>query len=188
MNQTLLRKSKTLPQTYTVQHKEQMKEKLLETLELKWKLGKREILVGIRIDNNDESLETWIKQELLPALDSSHIRTIVIGENNSKTKYKHVHFVPAKYSKNVMEGCDLFVWPDSDEEASVMHYGTLCITKESHTVDNYNPQHETGNGFVCPLQNPWMLFACVVGAQVHYSFPYDWKHICQNAMDRSYKG
>ncbi len=183
---TLFRKSKTLPQTYSIQHKEQIKEKLLSELSgHSWKKS-REITLGIRISEQEESLESWIKQELIPALDGAGIRTFVIGENTFKSKFKHITFVPEERTKDVWTACDLFIWPKKSDLSEIMHHGTVCVTQDT-SIENYDPQHETGNGFVCPVKNAWSLFAEIIRAQVNYSFPYDWKQISQSAMDWSYK-
>ena len=49
-------------------------------------------------------------------------------------------------------------------------------------IENYNPNLESGNGFLFEEKNTWSLFAALVRASEHYRFPYDWKTICQNAL------
>lgn len=49
-------------------------------------------------------------------------------------------------------------------------------------VKNYDPNHETGNGFLFDATSPWMMFAALVRACETYKFPFDWKHIVRAGL------
>jgi len=59
--------------------------------------------------------------------------------------------------------------------------GVVTITsKFNETIEDYNPNTESGNAFVFENANEWEVFAAVVRATETYKFPYDWKFIVRS--------
>lgn len=183
----LLQSSRLLPQTYTTQKKEQAKEALQKVTGLSFPSSGRTFLVALELEKEDTP-ERLIKEELLFALEGTKIHTVVIGENPHSHSFKYINFVEKEKKDTIEKAADLFIWPREERELKIMHYGTVCLSRSNENVNPYNSQKETGDGFICDETSHYALFAEIVRAEESYKFTYDWKHICQNAMDKSYDG
>ena len=183
---TFLKTSRILPQTYSTQTKEQNKAVFIKNKGLPIPTSKRSMLLALSLNPKEDTPENLMKEELLLALEANKMYTIVIGENPHPTHFKYVFFVDPLYTREVQQIADLYIWPEREKEPSIMHHGTVCISQYNDYVDQYDPQKEIGCGFVSRLSSHWTLFADIIRAEESYKFIYDWKHICQNAMDRSY--
>ena len=64
-------------------------------------------------------------------------------------------------------------------------YAALPIAPKSfsHLIDDYNPNQESGTGFLFPEKNAWSAFAAIVRALENYRFPYDFKTIQKSAIE-----
>ncbi len=51
---------------------------------------------------------------------------------------------------------------------------------KSPFLQDYDPNHETGNAFTFESYNLWEIFRGIVRAIEVFRFPYDWKHILSN--------
>lgn len=182
---SLLKTSITLPQTYKTQTKEQNKQNFVKKHKLEIPTSKRCMLVSFHIDKS-ESPKNVIKEELILALEAAKIYTIVVGENPHTQPLSYVYFIDEKWGKDVQKIVDLLIWPVKDQEYYAMHHGTICVSSSKDNIQPYNAHKENGDGFYCKVENHWSLFAQIIRAEETFKFAYDWKHICQNAMDRSY--
>ena len=180
-----LKKSRILPQTYSTQTQEQNKESFMKKLKIDFPTSKRGLLLGLELSAVD-SPDNMIKEETLLALEANRIYTLVIGQNPHPNSFKYVYFLDPKYKSDIEKIVDLFIWPEEDRELSKMHYGTVSISKSNKNIEAYDAHKEEGNGFISKLNSHWRLFADIIRAEEAYKFVYDWKHLCQNAMDRSY--
>lgn len=69
----------------------------------------------------------------------------------------------------------------NDVEEMMMH-GAVPISGERSEMIDYNPNRETGNGFIFKKNDVWGIFAALVRAVETFKFPYDWKHIMRAGM------
>jgi starch synthase len=73
------------------------------------------------------------------------------------------------------------VFPFSDVE-EIMLNGVIPISMNRPGIKDYNPNKETGNGFVYKKEDSWSIFAALVRAVETFKFPYDWKHIVRQGI------
>lgn len=68
---------------------------------------------------------------------------------------------------------------------SALSYAALPIAPADmrHIVEDYNPNQESGNGFLYREQNVWLAFAAIVRALENFRFPYDFKNIQKSAIE-----
>ncbi|QQR84062.1 hypothetical protein IPJ72_02615 [Candidatus Peregrinibacteria bacterium] len=91
--------------------------------------------------------------------------------------------------RRMLAASDMALIPSDNEEArqavmSAQNFGVVPISLEENSVMDYNPIEETGDGFICNGKSSWNLFATVVRALETFRFPYDWKGIQVNAMEK----
>ena len=71
-----------------------------------------------------------------------------------------------------------------------MRYGSIpivhCTGGLADTVQEFDPAHDTGNGFSFPRYDPFHLFAAVMRALEVYQFPPVWHGLMQRAMRADY--
>ena len=71
-----------------------------------------------------------------------------------------------------------------------MRYGSIpivhCTGGLADTVQEFDPAHDTGNGFSFPRYDPFHLFAAVMRALEVYQFPQVWQGLMQRAMLADY--
>ena len=183
----ILQQSKNLPQIYKSQTKEQWKSTFIEKNKLSIPTSKRSLLLIIDLSETEDSVEKLVKEELILALEATKINTIAIGENPHAKEYKYIHWVEKEEKKSAIQAADLYIWPEEAEEFTSMHFGTIVLSKEGKHIDQYDAYKEIGDGFVSKQMNHWTLFADIIRIEETFKFAYDWKHICQNAMDKSYE-
>lgn len=68
---------------------------------------------------------------------------------------------------------------------SALAYAAIPIApaEVGHLVEDYNPNQESGTGFLYAEKNPWSAFAALVRAGENFRFPYDWKTIQKSAIE-----
>jgi len=82
----------------------------------------------------------------------------------------------------LLEAADMaLVFEFSDVEEMLLN-GVIPISSLRPEVSDYNPNRETGNGFIFKKESPWAIFAALVRARETFKFPYDWKHIIRQGM------
>jgi len=69
---------------------------------------------------------------------------------------------------------------------SALQYAALPVAPKSmrHIVEDYNPNQESGNGFLFLDGNFWSAFAAIVRANENFRFPYDWRNIQKMAIEQ----
>jgi len=179
-------KSKILPQKYTLSNKQKQKKQFQELIQSNLDLEKK-FTLAIDLLSTTDNPEKLIKEELLYGLESVGIQTVVLGENPHVNNFKYIEFIDKKHRKQLEKSVDVFIWPSTEREKDIMHYGTLCISHEKSYINPYNAHKEIGDGFFVSIKNHWLLFAEIIRTKESFQFAYDWKHLCQSAMDKSFK-
>jgi starch synthase len=72
-----------------------------------------------------------------------------------------------------------------EEAKRAMNYGVIPVIPAVDFAQDYNPNQEKGNAFVYNQNSPWSLFANIIRATESFRFPYDWKNIAVDAMERN---
>ena len=98
-------------------------------------------------------------------------------------------------SQKMYAGSDMLLMPSRFEPCGLtqmlaMRYGSIpivhCTGGLADTVQEFDPTHDTGNGFSFPRYDPFHLFAAVMRALEVYQFPQVWQGLMQRAMLADY--
>ena len=127
------------------------------------------------------------------------VQSSLITGNKSENNLRYgLHFMfsdSCSYSKNVsflpygranrkilLEASDMALsFKFSDVEEMLLN-GTIPISPMRDEIKDYNPNHETGNGFIYQKSDRWCIFAALVRAIETFKFPYDWNNIVREGL------
>lgn len=143
--------------------------------------------------------------QALPGLLEQGTQILIAGplETNLEKSYKKLAVTYPKQLalkpkldyelfSQVMAGSDLlmslaqFGSPFLYQILVALRYGCIPLVFASgaaaEIVDDYDPNRETGTGFIFKQYSPWALFATAVRAKELARFPYDWHGLQDNGM------
>ncbi len=151
--------------------------------------------------------------DLLKSIGSSlfenlNIQMIVVGDGESRYKemiqdlaekfpgkvkylFEFNHNIP----NLVYAGSDSLLMPSKFEPCGItqmeaMRYGCIPIVRKTgglaSTVDNFNPQENTGTGFVFDKYDSMSLYNAIVRASTVFEFKDTWNQIIKRAMKKDF--
>jgi starch synthase len=97
----------------------------------------------------------------------------------------------SELAQAIYAGCDMFLMPSRFEPCGLgqliaMRYGSVPIVRSvgglADTVQEYDPNTGSGNGFTFANYDPWELFAAIVRAIGLYRFKDPWRMLQQRCM------
>lgn len=146
-------------------------------------------LIGLVIDKELEAEHREAVEKFLEGTGSLDVEIVVVADTDLDSfSFAHVHYVPysEKSRKQLMQASDMMVtMPFNDLEEMFMN-GVIPISHRRNEVADYNPNSESGNGFIYGESGEldhWKVFAALVRALETYKFPYDWKHIINSGLE-----
>lgn len=138
--------------------------------------------------------------DTLPGLLTLPVSLVILGKGSAsfgsvftKLAKNHPHriaIVPAKdeWVDAMIEASDMaFFFSDPSkcrELQACLEAGTVPVALETDALENYDPNQERGDSFLYGKTDPWRCFAAAVRAMETYRFPYDWKTIQRNGMEK----
>ncbi len=163
--------------------------------------GDREFLIGIvsplTPQNGGEILEEILKGIVALPIKIG-VRAIgtekfqkVLGDF-AENHHEKIAIVPDEESglRKILAASDavLFLADGAENEflaRSALSYAALPIAPIGmrHIVEDYNPNQESGTGFLFQEQSIWLAFAAIVRALENFRFPYDFKNIQKSAIE-----
>mgnify|MGYP003870854531 CR=1 FL=1 len=160
------------------EHKKKAKKELLNKLSIKEKTP----ILGIILEKeiNEEEEETL--SHLLQGFKNTEIEVVILGDEKFK-KNSHLLNYTKQNRKLLLEGSDMALSFSFNDVQEMLVNGTVPISLKRPEIKNYNPNKESGNGFVFNLMNPWSIFAASIRALETYKFPYDWKNIVRRCLE-----
>jgi starch synthase len=161
----------------------------------------RQLLLGVELELSEKN-GAQLLEDLLPGISALNIclavRAVgtekyqqIIGEF-AKSHSGRVAIVPDTNEglRKIFAGTDASFFfasglPNEQLAQAALSYASLPIAPKSmgHIVEDYNPNQESGTGFLFPDQNVWSAFAAIVRAHENFKFPYDWKNIQKSAIE-----
>ena len=161
-----------------IEQKRKAKKELLNNLSIKEKTP----ILGIILEKelNEEDEETL--SHLLQGFKNTEIEVVILGDEKFK-KNSHLLSYTQKNRKLLLEGSDMALSFSFNDVQEMLVNGTVPISLKRPEIQNYNPNKESGNGFVFNLMNPWSIFAASIRALETYKFPYDWKNIVRRCLE-----
>lgn len=107
-----------------------------------------------------------------------------------------IHLYPDfKLPRKIFSGAEAVLIPSIFEPGGIvaleaMRYGSIPIVRKTgglaDSVEDFDPQTKTGNGFVFKQLSQWSLFATLVKAMTLHQQPLIWKKIVRNAMQSDF--
>lgn len=158
---------------------------------------KRHVLLGIITELSDKHGADLL-EAILPGIKSLGF-TLAIRARGS-AKYQSLLegydgsalFLPddEDHVRKILSASDATLFFRSGEEnerliQSALSYAALPVVPKSarHLVEDYNPNQESGNGFLYEEGNMWSAYEALVRVKENFKFPYDYKTIQQSAME-----
>ncbi len=182
----------------TLEYKVQNKVALQE--ELGWPMEPKRAMICLPMGMTDQ-LGGELLKELVPGLMGMDLQLIILGKGSASfgtyftelaKKYGHrVAILPnnEKGMEKMMAAADMSLFlkdPSNTPELTLsLQYGTVPVAVETSALANYNPNQESGDSFTFNKEDVWHAFAAVVRAMETFRFPYDWKTIQKNAMEKA---
>lgn len=165
-------------------HKKDQKTKLSKDLSLK----PSKPLVALILDKELSSQEENLLGQIIQAAASIDLQIVVLADTNLTTFKKNQQITPTiRYSRNnrhkVLQAADIAISFNFNDVQEMLLHGTIPVSIKRPELINYNPNKETGNGFIYEKQNSWSIFAALVRALETYKFPYDWKNIVRFGLE-----
>lgn len=190
----------SLPRSYgaeTVEYKVQNKTALQE--ELGWTAEPKRPVVCIPTGVSDKLGGELLKQ-ILPGLMELPIEVLILGKGSAaygsmltEIAKEHSHRIAIipndeKAIAKMYAAADmaLFLTDASgmDELKTALSFGTVPVAPVTKEIGDYNPNQESGEGFLYAKVSVWHCFAGLVRALETFKFPYDWKTIQKHCMEK----
>lgn len=117
-------------------------------------------------------------QKLLEKFSLTHPGKVVILEDGEENIRKILAAADTSFFFSGREG-------DIELAQAALSYACLPIAPGllSDFIQNYNPNQESGTGFLFENMDKWSAFAALVRAHENFRFPYDWKVIQKSAIE-----
>jgi starch synthase len=123
--------------------------------------------------------------------DLEYSRELMIASRRHPERIVYREGIDEKLSHLIQAGSDLFLLPSHFEPCGLtamyaLRYGTLPLARATgglfHIVQDYDPVHDSGTGFVFYDYNPEALWDAIVRAKRVFTDSEEWKKLVQRAM------
>ncbi len=164
-----------------IKEKKQLKRQFSKKLNLSYEKP----LVAIILDRELSDQEESVLAEILEGSTQIGAEVVVLADTNLKAiKDKNTVILPynRKNREKILMAADMAIGFDFSDVEEMLLHGTIPISQIRPEVQDYNPNRETGNGFIYKKSDHWCLFAALVRALETFKFPYDWKNIVRQGM------
>ncbi len=115
----------------------------------------------------------------LTEMSKEHDHRIAIVPNDEKNIRKM--FAASDMALFLTDATDL------PELEAALRYGTVPVCPNTKKIKAYNPNQENGEGFLFEKLTIWHSFGAIVRALETFRFPYDWRTIQRQCMERAGK-
>lgn len=161
------------------------KKEAKDILSKKFSFSKKKPLLGIFLDNElSEEAENRL-HVFLEAVSELDVEVIVLADSNLDSLHlPKVIYLPYNRSsrQTLLVAADMSLVFDFSDVDEMLLNGIIPISSTRPGVSDYNPNRETGNGFVYKKESPWAIFEATVRARETFKLPYDWKHMVRQGM------
>lgn len=142
-------------------------------------------LLGIFLDKELSKESEKTVRMFLEAVNVLDMEVIVLADSNlDSLSLPNVIYLP--YSrlnrKSLLEAADMALTFEFSDVEEMLLNGVIPISPIRPEIKDYNPNVESGNGFIYKKEDPWYIFAALVRARETFKFPYDWKHIVRQGI------
>lgn len=150
-----------------------------------------------------EKLGGNLLKELIPGLLALPVEIVILGKGSAafgayltgiaKEHSHRIAIVPndEKSIRKMFAAADMALFlsdaTGTPELEAALCYGTVPLCPPTKSIKTYDPNQESGEGFLYDKETVWHAFAAIVRALETYRFPYDWKTIQKSCMERAAK-
>lgn len=163
----------------------QQKKETKKSLSEKYSFSNKKPLLGIFLDKElSKDIESKV-HVFLEASQELDIEVVVLADGNLDSLHlPNVIYLPYNRTnrQTLLEAADMALIFEFTDVEEILLNGVIPISSLRPEVSDYNPNRETGNGFIFKKESPWAIFAALVRARETFKFPYDWKHIIRQGM------
>ncbi len=165
--------------------------------ELGWIPEDRMPLICIPTGVSD-TLGGALLKEVLPGLLELSLQIVILGKGGAsygeymtKLSKEHRNRIAilsndGKNMETMLTAADMALFlcdPTALPEFSqALKHGAIPVCPHTDTVENYDPNAESGEAFMYEKTNAWHCFAAMVRALETFRFPFDWKTIQRHGM------
>ena len=154
-----------------------------ESLCKKLSINNGKPLLGVVLDKKLSLSDEKVLRSILEGVSHIDINIVVLTDTNvfDDKKVKHMSY-DRRGRRELLEASDISLsFPFSDVQEILLN-GTVPISPPRPEILDYNPNKETGNGFVYEESDCWCMFAAIVRALETFKFPHDWKNIVRQGL------
>lgn len=152
----------------------------------KYSFSNKRPLLGIILDKELSRKNEECLKKILEGTEHINVQVVVVADTNLDVSYSpHTIFIPysRKDRKQLLEASDMALCFHFNDVEEMLFNGTIPISFSRAEVRDYNPNQETGNGFVYKNEDHWCIFAALIRALETFKFPYDWKNIVRQGLE-----
>ena len=165
-----------------IKKKKQMKKQLAEHLSFSFKRP----LMAVVLDRELSEKEEENLKNILKGTAEIEVQVVIVADTNLEA-FSEPHTIVMPYGrsnrKKLLEAADMaLTFSFSDVEEMLLN-GTIPISCRRSEVDDYNPNRESGNGFIYKEAGYWSIFAALIRALETFKFPYDWSNIVRQGRE-----
>jgi starch synthase len=181
----------------TLEHKVQNKTAMQE--KLGWPEEPKRAVICIPAGVSDKLGGSLLK-ELLPGLLELPVEILILGKGSasygsiltelSKEQSHRIAIIPNddKSIDGMYAAADIALFLSDattmPELAAALRFGTVPVAPSTKVIGDYNPNQESGEGFLYAKPSVWHCYAAVVRALETYKFPFDWRTIQKHDMEK----
>ncbi len=144
-------------------------------------------LIAVVLDRELSGEDSALLAEVLEGAAILDVAVVILADGEKlEAVNKCVYSV--EYTRDnrekLLSAADMTVSFDFNDVEEMLVHGAIPISLERSEIADYNPNRETGNAFLYKKRDKWSAFAAMVRACETYKFPYDWKNIVRQGIDR----
>lgn len=146
----------------------------------------RKPLLGVILDKELTPQFEETLRKILEGTAHVDVQVVILADSNIGA-LSIPHTVVLPYSRNnrriVLQAADIALGFGFSDVEEMLLNGTIPVSPMRAGVQDYNPNHETGNAFIYKSGDSWSIFAALVRALETFKFPYDWTSIVRQGLE-----
>ncbi|NDK07774.1 hypothetical protein EOM39_00840 [Candidatus Gracilibacteria bacterium] len=160
------------------------KKRQAESIKSKYKLLKKNKILGVIVMDNKEILSDLLKGLSVLPIDLIVLSKEEFGQYNSMVYMDNI-------ADNTLFGVDFIVCDNCmGKLGDYLKKGIVPIVSKNNYLNNilneFNPVKSEGNAFFYEEDNVWSIFYAIIRYLENHKFPYDNRNLVKNVIDIYY--
>jgi hypothetical protein len=140
-------------------------------------------LLGIVLDKKLSKSEKRILRNIIEGAEHINVNVVILTDTSLFNPGKIPHLEYSRENRHkLLEASDMSLIFSFSDVQEILLNGTVPISPNRKEIADYDPNRETGNGFVYKENDHWCAFATLVRAVETFRFPYDWTNIVKKGV------